>query len=107
MEPDPQKIAAISDWEIPNNVGELRSFLGLASYYQHYICQFADVAAPLNHLTNKGVPFIWDNNCQVAFEALKKCLTQSPILAYPNFTPTASQFQLHIDASSIGLGAVL
>ena len=70
-------------------------------------CQFADVAAPLNHLTNKGVPFIWDNNCQVAFEALKKCLTQSPILAYPNFTPTASQFQLHTDASSIGLGAVL
>ena len=77
------------------------------TYYRHYICQFADVAAPLNHLTNKGVPFIWDNNCQVAFEALKKCLTQSPILAYPNFTTSASQFQLHTDASAIGLGAVL
>ena len=107
MEPDPQKIAAVSDWEIPNNVGELRSFLGLALYYRRYICQFADVAAPLNHLTNKGVSFIWDNNCQVAFEALKKCLTQSPILAYPNFTTGASQFQLHTDASAIGLGAVL
>ena len=107
MEPDPQKIAAVSNWEIPNNVGELRSFFGLASYYWCYICQFADVAAPLNHLTNKGVPFIWDNNCQVAFEVLKKCLTQSPILAHPSFTPTASQFQLHTNASAIGLGAVL
>ena len=106
MEPGPQKIVAVSDWETPNNVGKLQSFLGLASYYQHYICQFAGVAAPLNHLTNKGVPFIWDNNCQVAFEALKKCLTQSPILAYPNFTPTACQFQLHTNARAFGLGAV-
>ena len=107
MEPDPQKIVAVSDWEIPNNVGELWSFLGLASYYRRYIYQFADIAALLNHLTNKGVPFIWDNNCQVAFEALKKCLTQSPILAYPNFTSSASQFQLHADASAIGLGPAL
>ena len=105
IELDPS--AAVSDWETPNNVGELWSFFGLASYYRCYIYQFADVAAPLNYLTNKGVPFIWDNNCQVAFEALKKCLTQSPILAYPNFTPTVNQFQLHINASAIGLGAVL
>ena len=34
MEPDPQKIVAVSNWEILNNVGELQSFLGLASYYR-------------------------------------------------------------------------
>ena len=114
MEPDPQKVAAVSDWDIPNNVGELRSFLGLASYYlglasyyRRYIYQFADVAAPLNHLTNKGVHFVWDNNCQLAFETLKKSLTQAPVLAYPNFSSSASQFQLHTDASAIGLGAIL
>ena len=95
MEPDPQKVAAVSDWDTPNNVGELRSFLGLASYYRRYIYQFADVAAPLNHLTNKGVHFVWDNNCQLAFETLKKSLTQAPVLAYPNFSSSASQFQLH------------
>ena len=107
MEPDPQKVAAVSDWDIPNNVGELRSFLGLASYYRRYIYQFADVAAPLNHLTNKGVHFVWDNNCQLAFETLKKSLTQAPVLAYPNFSSSASQFQLQTDASAIGLGAIL
>ena len=107
MEPDLQKVAAVSDWDIPNNVGELRSFLGLASYYRRYIYQFADVAAPLNHLTNKGVHFVWDNNCQLAFETLKKSLTQAPVLAYPNFSSSASQFQLHTDASAIGLGAIL
>ena len=53
MELDPQKVSAVSNWEIPNNVGELRSFLRLASYYRRYICQFPDVAALLNHITNK------------------------------------------------------
>ena len=70
MEPDHQKIAAVYDWDIPKNVSELKSFLGLASYYRRYICQFADIAAPLNNLTNKAVSFVWDNNYQSAFECL-------------------------------------
>ena len=107
MEPDPQKIAAVHDWAIPRNISELRSFLGLASYYRRYIYQFADIAAPLNNLTNKGVTFMWDNTCQSAFEALKRKLTEVPVLAYPSFSPTANQFQLHTDASATGLGAVL
>ena len=107
MEPDPQKVAAIRDWAIPRNISELRSFLGLASYYRRYIYQFADIAAPLNNLTNKGVTFMWDNNYQSAFETLKRKLTEVPVLAYPSFSLTANQFQLHTDASATGLGAVL
>ena len=107
MEPDHQKIAAVCDWDIPKNVSELKSFLGLASYYRRYICQFADIAAPLNNLTNKAVSFVWDNNCQSAFECLKSHLTRVPVLAYPDFSTTASHFQLHTDASATGLGAVL
>ena len=107
MEPDPQKIAAVCDWAIPRNISEIRSFLGLASYYRRYIYQFADIAAPLNNLTNKGVTFMWDNNCQSAFEALKRKLTEVPVLAYPSFSLTANQLQLHTDASATGLGAVL
>ena len=107
MEPDPEKIAAVHDWSTPCNVTELRSFLGLSSYYRRYICQFADIATPLHALTNKGVAFVWTSECQVAFEALKKVLTEVPILAYPNFAHTAVQFQLHTDASATGLGVVL
>ena len=77
------------------------------SYYRRYIRQFADIATPLHALTNKGVAFVWTSECQVAFEALKKVLTEVPILAYPNFAHTAVQFQLHTDASATTLGVVL
>ena len=107
MEPHHKKIAAVCDWDTPRNVSELKSFLGLASYYRYFVCQFADIAAPLNNLTNKTVPFVWDNNCQSAFEGLKSHLTQASALAYPDFSVTASHFQLHTDASATGLGSVL
>jgi len=107
MEPDPQKIAAVHDWSVPRNISELRSFLGLASYYRHYIHQFVDISAPLNNLTNKGVPFVWSNNCQSVFETLKRKLTEVPVLVYPDFSPAVSELQLHMNASATGLGAVL
>ena len=55
MEPGHQKVFAVCDWDTLKNVSELKSFLGLASYYQCYICQFADIVTPLNNLTNKAV----------------------------------------------------
>ena len=56
MSPDPEKVSAVSNWLSPNEVGTLRSFLGLASYYRRYIHKFSDIAAPLYHLMNKSVP---------------------------------------------------
>ena len=100
-------ISAVCDWDTSKNVSELKSSLGLTSYYQCYICQFADIAAPLNNLTNKAVYFVWNNNCQTAFETLKRHLTQAPVLAYPDFSANASQFRLHTNASATGNGAVL
>ena len=107
MERDPSKVSAVKNWITPTNVTSLRSFLGLASYYRRYIHQFADIAAPLHHLTSKGVPFQWDTLCQSAFEQLKLELTKAPILSFPDFSPTSQPFQLQTDASSIGVGAVL
>ena len=107
MEPDTTKISAVCDWPIPTNPTELRSFLGLASYYRRYIYQFADIAAPLYHLTNKGAVFTWDETCQSAFNHLKQKLTHSPVLAYPSFSQSADQFTLLTDASATGIGAVL
>ena len=56
MSPDPEKVSAVSNWLSPNEVGTLRSFLGLTSYYRRYIHKFSDIATPLYHLTNKSVP---------------------------------------------------
>ena len=83
---------------MPVNVSNLRSFLGLASYYHHYIHNFSYIAAPLHQLTNKGISFDWNESCQVAFNQLKQKLTQAPVLAYPAFGPSATQFVLQTDA---------
>ena len=105
MEPDKQKVTVVQEWETPKDVTDLRSFLGLASYYRRYISNFADIAAPLHRLTDKGVPFSWDADCQS--DTLKARLTQAPVLRYPEFFPSAAPFQLQTDASAVGLGVVL
>ena len=107
MEPDPQKISAVKEWNTPTDVSSLLSFLGLACCYRRYIQGFADIAAPLHRLTSKGVAFQWDTTCQSAFEQLKVELTKTPVLAFPDFSQTAAAFHLQTDASAMGIGAVL
>ena len=60
---DPRKIIAIESWPAPTNVSELRSFLGLASYYRRFVEGFAHVASPLTNLLHKDVPYIWTQAC--------------------------------------------
>lgn len=107
MSPEPQKVSVIRDWAVPTDTTTLKSFLGLASYYRRYIHNFADIAAPLHQLTNKGTPFTWTLACQTSFEQLKYFLTHAPILKYPDFSTSAQSFQLYTDASATGIGAVL
>ena len=68
------------------------------------VAQFGKVAAPLHALTCKNAEFNWSPECQEAFETPKAAVTQSPILAYPNFEV---DFFLETDASARGLGAIL
>ena len=107
ISPDPQKVEAITNWPQPQDVDKVRQFLGLASYYQRYIPHFADIAAPLHSLTQKGMSFHWSQECTTAFTELKKCFVQAPILAYPKLTPGANEFMVQTDASACGLGVVL
>ena len=107
MSPDPSKVQDITDWPPPTNSTEIRQFLGLASYYRRYILNFSYIAGPLYSLTQKNVPFTWDQACSKAFDTLKSHLVQHPVLAYPCFFQEANPFVLQTDASAIGLGAVL
>ena len=88
---------------MPINVQELRSFLGLASYYRRFVKGFAEIAAPLHRLLQKGA-FIWLEDCALAFNSLKQKLLSAPVLGYPQ---TDSTFYLDTDASKNGIGAVL
>lgn len=101
---DPQKVAAVADWPRPTNVAEVRSYLGLCTYYRRFVQDFATIAAPLHRLTRKGVPFEWDEACQAAFDGLKRALVEAPVLPYPN---PKLPYLLDTDASAEGIGAVL
>ncbi len=104
VEVDPMKTAAVQDWPTPRTVKDIRAFLGLASYYRHYIYNFASVATPLTDLTKKDVELIWDDNCEHALQALKKALVQPHVLAYPT---RDGHFVLSTDVSDTGMDAVL
>src|SRR5271163_271741 len=60
---DPAKIDAVQNWPRPTNVTELRSFLGLCSYYRRFIFNFAEIAAPLHKITGKNTKFEWNAEC--------------------------------------------
>ena len=58
VQPDPSKIKAVKEWETPKSVTEVRSFLGLAGYYQRFIQNFSRIAKPMMGLLKKNTPFI-------------------------------------------------
>ena len=60
IEVDEEKIKAIKDWPTPTTVGQVRSFHGLASFYRRLMKDFSTLAALLNELTKKNVPFKWE-----------------------------------------------
>jgi len=101
---DPEKVRAVEDWVTPQDLTELRAFLGLVGYDRQYIPDFAGVAKPLNQLTAKGVTWQWTSVEQRAFDCLKGCLLEAPILAYPD---PALEYILDTDASDQNVGAVL
>ena len=107
IQPDPNKVYAVQAWPKSTDVTTLRHFLGFASYYRRYVLKFADIAAPLDTLTQKGVPFQWTTAHDESFAHLKSVLTQAPVLTYPDFSATAPPFVLQTDTSAVGLGAVL
>ena len=101
---DPEKIKVIQEWPTQQNVGDVRSFHGLASYYRRFDPNFSSLASPLNELVKKDTPFCWMEKHEQAFQRLKAQLNNAPILALPNFVKT---FELQYDASGVGIGVVL
>ena len=101
---DPDKVSAILNRLPPTNVKQVQEFLGLPNYYRRHIKDFAKIIFPINNLLKNNVPFVWDRDCEDAFQLLKKKVTEYPILKQPDFD---KQFVLHCDASGYALGAVL
>lgn len=104
IKPDPNNIVKVKEFPRPRTLTQLRSFIGLSSYYRRFIEKFSKIAIPLFKLTKKEESFEWTDQQEEAFNLLKEKLTTKPILKYPDFS---KKFILLTDASEIALGAIL
>lgn len=104
IEPNPETVAKFKEFPLPTSLKQLRSFLGLCSYYRRFVPNFAKIARPLHNQlkTTKRIP--WNDEATGAFTQLKKCLTTEPILRKPDFT---LPFFVVTDASIEELDAIL
>jgi hypothetical protein len=100
----PSKIEAVSKWQSPKSVTEIRSFLGLAGYYRRFIENFSKIAKPMTELLKSNTPYVWPDKCEASFQELKTRLTTTPVLTMPD---ASKDFVVYCDASRQVLGCVL
>ena len=104
VKPQIEKVKAIHEMKPSTNAKSVREILGLVGYYRKFINRFADAARPLTKLTRKNSKFIWTEECQTSFEYLRTCLTESPILKYPD---PQKRYIVFTDASDQAAATVL
>ena len=101
---DPKKTAVLKEWPAPQDVGQLRSFLGMANYFRRFVEGYSNLVKPLNDYLRKKTVWKWTSDCQKAFDKAKHVLVTVPALAQPDFS---KRFEVIADACGHGVGAVL
>ena len=104
IHPTDEKLKAIMQAPAPENLQELRSFLGLINYYGKFIPNAATILAPLNELLRKDVKWNWTERCQKSFEEAKQTLTSNKVLMH--YDPSLP-IRMAGDASAYSIGAVI
>ena len=106
ISPTIDKVEAIVNASLPETKKEMRSFLGLASFYRRYVPNFSALACSLTDATRKGEPnkIVWTDARTKAFANLKNALASQPVLRLPDWD---KPFCLRTDASNQGIGAIL
>lgn len=98
------KVKAVSDWPIPQNITDVRAFLGLAGYYRKFVKNFSMISSPLSELLKKETKFEWGEKEQKSFETLKSSVSTAPVLILPN---PSLEYVVDTDSSGYALGAAL
>jgi len=103
--PGNAKTRAVQEFPKLKDVHEVRRFLGLTSFFRRFVENYATVALSLTNLTKTGVTFEWREPQQEAFEKLKNVLVSKPVMKM--FNRNAFSTEVHTDASSVGIVAML
>ena len=98
---DPTKIEVIVKLPRPQNVTEVRSFLGAVRYWRKFISQFSLIASPLHALTGYKVSFQWGGKQKKSFDTVKKKIVTTPILALSDLQ---QRFKIETCASGYAMG---
>ena len=92
---DPEKVKAIQEFPTPKNCKQLKSFLGLANYYQRFTSKYAESTVPLLKLLNKGIKWKWTKDHDEALQQLKSPFINTVVLHHPR---VGERFYLQTDA---------
>ncbi|GFQ76535.1 transposon Ty3-I Gag-Pol polyprotein [Trichonephila clavata] len=91
--PDPEKARAVQNFPVPKSICDIKSFLGLCSYYRRFIKDFCLKAQPLQELLKTDSKFTWESDQNESFEKLKRALTSKPVLGLFDEKAHAMQMQ--------------
>ena len=80
IKPDPKKIEAVCNAPRPENVQQLRSFLGTCGFLMKFIPDYANLSEPLRRLTRKHQEWEWTSETEKSFENMKRALVSEPCL---------------------------
>ncbi|KAH0607988.1 uncharacterized protein H6S33_002040, partial [Morchella sextelata] len=76
------KVEAVKEWPVPENIKAVQAFLGFANFYRRFIEVFSKVCKPLTDLLQKDKKWYWTAAHEQAFEELKRLFTSAPILLH-------------------------
>ena len=102
--PSPSKVEAIVNAPMPQNISELRAFLGMLTYFGNFLPQLSTTVEPLHLLLRKGVVWKWEAAQTRAFKAAKTMLSSSPLLVH--YDPS-KELVLSCGSSSCSIGCAL
>jgi transposase InsO family protein len=102
--PMKSNVEAVQKAPVPTNMTELKSFLGMTTYYGSFLPNLSTVSEPLHQLLRKDAEWKWEAACDAAFRKLKSMLCKAPVLTHFDMK---KPIHVHCDASPYGVGAVL